>query len=81
MKFDKSIGDMILDALNASEIKNFELPGNDVLMLVGGGFIIHHQEVNCMVEYCGSDIIKVVNGLRFVLDDGTTRTYIYSNED
>ena len=72
---------MILDALNASEIKNFELPGNDVLMLVGGGFIIHHQEVNCMVEYCGSDIIKVVNGLRFILDDGTTRTYIYSNED
>lgn len=81
MKFDKSIGDMILDALNAKEIKSFELPGNDALQLVGGGFIIHHQEVSYMVEYCGSEIIKVVNGLRFVLDDGATRTYIYSNED
>ena len=81
MKFDKSIGDMILDALNANKIKSFELPGNDVLKLVGGAFIIHHQEVSFMVEYCGSEIIKVVNGLRFVLDDGATRTYIYSNED
>lgn len=75
MKFDKSVGDRILATWNQGRYGRFELPGGDMLTLdPSDEFEIKIDDT----AYYGKDIIEIANGLRFVLDDGATRTYLYS---
>lgn len=65
-------------ALTLEDACTFVLPGNDTFILREGADEYEIQTDDA--TYIGKDIEMLSNGIRFILEDGSTRTYLCNTE-
>lgn len=64
--------------LTPEDACTFALPGNDTFVLREGADEYEIQTDDA--TYIGKDIEMLSNGIRFILEDGSTRTYLCNTE-